>query len=244
MNCKGVESLNGADKRSGLRAEWAADMLRFAVQSCAERYATRNSSQSCTFITIPPRVRDHMNKACKTPDDAVVVNWFDQNSGLMTLRLETYQFSFKNATTSKPWCACGAPALDLQPCEHILQAARKAAVDPGTLIWEHETLATWRAQYANLPEFLVPTSFQMQHLTPDEGILECPVKPFGKGRVGPNSRRLKGAQDFLLKRKRIKESELQKQNNTNKKKSKTTEEQVHLNSSPLCSDTEPSSDFE
>ena len=84
----------------------------------------------------------------------------------------------------------------------------------------------------------------MQHLTPDAGILECPVKPFGKGRVGPNSRRLKGLQDFLLKRKRIKESELQKQNYTNKKKSKTTEEQVRLNSSPLCSDTEPISDFE
>ena len=48
VNCKGVESLNGADKRSGLRAEWAADMLRCAVQSCAERYAV-----SYTHLTLP-----------------------------------------------------------------------------------------------------------------------------------------------------------------------------------------------
>jgi len=46
----------------------------------------------------------------------------------------------------------------------------------------------------------VPTSVNMQAFTPDAGILECLVKPFGKGRVGPNTRRLKGPQDFLLKR--------------------------------------------
>ena len=120
--------------------------------------------------------------------------------------------------------------LGQQPCEHILQAARKAAVDPGTLIWEHETLETCRAQYANLPEFLVPTSVDMQHLTPDAGILECLVKPFGKGRVGPNTRRLKGPQDFLLKlSKRINESALQQQNRNKKKKRNTTEQEVAVN---------------
>jgi len=158
------------------------------------------TSLSCTFITIPPRVRVHMKNACKTPEDLVFVSWFDKISGIVTVSQETYQFSFKSSATSIPWCSCGAPALDQQPCVHILQATRKAGVDPGTLIWEHETLDTWRAQYANLPALLVPTSVNMQAFTPDAGILECPVKPFGKGRVGPNTRRLKGPQDFLLKR--------------------------------------------
>ena len=139
-----------------------------------------------------------------------------------------------------------------------MQAARKAGVDPGTLIWEHETLDTWRAQYANLPALLVPTSVNMQAFTPDAGILECPVKPFGKCRVGPNTRRLKGPQDFLLKRKRINESALQQQNRNKKKKRNTTEqevavndtenstedeEEVPVNSSPWFSDTE-CSDFD
>jgi len=69
----------------------------------------------------------------------------------------------------------------------------------------------------------------MQAFTPDAGILECPVKPFGKGRVGPNTRRLKGPQDFLLKRKRINESALQQQNRNKKKKRNTTEQEVAVN---------------
>ena len=85
VNCKGVESLNGADKRTGLRAEWAADMLQFAVHLAAKWYSRRITSLSCTFVTIPPRVRDHMKNACKTPEDLVFVSWFDKISGIVTV---------------------------------------------------------------------------------------------------------------------------------------------------------------
>ena len=81
-------------------------------------------------------------------------------------------------------CECKSERLDEFPCGCLLLAAEKAGAPWAGLLSEHDSVETWKDQYKDLPDYIVPGTEQLKEMEPDTFLLPPEAYPIPRGRQG------------------------------------------------------------
>jgi hypothetical protein len=198
--------MNGADKKTGVRKSDPGAMLLQLAEHSMRRYLERKRQSGIAKGQVPPNVQSLLDSR-KEAFKPLKFDFIDQE------RLRT-KFTLKGIAGKKvvrmasldptePTCDCGAPEVDEMPCGCILFAAEKKGIDIAGFLDSHDTVETWKSQYAGLPAFKIPGNEVIELLVADE-LKPLPPVTYPQKPGRPSTARIKGATEQVRKYKKAK----------------------------------------
>ena len=206
-----AEVLNAADAKTKVRDQPPGRILEALVLEDQRRFLARSSAARQCNTSMPPNVLKHL----ETKRDDFVKSMFvsikfqdpERTVAVLTLGASrtTRMVRFVDGGVD---CECGNSFLDDSPCGCALFAADKAGIVWSSLLHPHDSASTWKDQYDNLTNFVVPGSAQLREMTPDSELLAPAVFPIKPGR--PSNKRKKGiTEGWKSSKRKAKMSKLQ-----------------------------------
>jgi len=198
--------MNGADKKTGVRAQDPGMMLLELVENSMRRHIERKRQSSIAKGQVPPNVKT----ALEMKKDA----FKPLKSDFIDASRTRVKFTMKSSSGKKvtrhavldptePVCDCGGPAVDEMPCGCLVFAAEKKGINIGPFLDDHGTVETWKQQYQGLPSFKIPGN-EVVKLLGEDGLKPLPpvIYPQKPGR--PSNARIKTALETARKYKKAK----------------------------------------
>ena len=190
-----MEGLNGADSASvnGVRNLPPFAMMEKLAEVEQTRFIERKEEAEAFTGAIPPLVKKRLDKKLSqfVSDTHVVVEHKGKKRDNVTLTIGDKKYTRKvDFSGDFAKCECGSAEVDKFPCGCMLLAAEKAGKPWADLLYSHDSVETWKAQYSGLVAFNLPGTAQLATMEPDEFVLPPATFPIPRGR--PSTKRKKG----------------------------------------------------
>ena len=199
-----VEGMNGADSSANngtaVRSHKPGMCLQQLVLHTVRRYDARAAkAQACSAsLKITPGMNTFLKERKEGAQAKMplrVVKFVNATRTKATITHGTPAVVRSVDVGAHPKCECGLFAVEKIPCGCMLIVCDEGGHDPAGLLRPRDSVAFWKAQYADLPATFAPGSEFLG--TADSSLLAAPAAPNPPGR--PSGRRIQNAMDLVKK---------------------------------------------